>query len=279
MEQPAPFQQPPMPQHMPVQPAYAAPPPAPADDRPAKGSVYAPIGTFGYIGYFFLFAIPIVGQILCIMWAFGKNGGNVNRRSLARAVLVFLVVGLIMGLTVGIAAGAAVRSAAAAGNEAGIFSLLQGFGQKNNNEFDPNGDYIGNDNFIPPGDGDGAPTPPPEATEFSLGNDMIFTSQWPDNEFTRLVPKPNFDVTFGSSSETEFFAMAGGATVEQLRAYAKQLERAGFNKDKSVTDESALGISTYSYKAHNGKGYEVEINYVSLMNINSIAIRKLQNLS
>jgi len=287
LEQPAPapaaYQQ---------QPVYAAPAPAPArpvDDRPAKGSDYAPIGTFGYIGYFILFAIPILGQILCIIWAFGKNGGNVNRRSLARAVLVFLIVGLIAGLTIGIAARTAIRSAAAAGNEAGIFSIFQGLGQRNNNEnTDPenNNTGEGGDNYIPPEGGDGVQPPadsdpfqntPP--TEFSYGGDSIFTANWPNNEFTKQVPKPNFEVSVGSVNETEFVAIGGGATVEQLRAYAKQLERSGFNKDKSVTDESAFGFTTYFYKAHNGRGYEVEISYVSMMNLNSITIRKLSPMS
>jgi len=94
----------------PAQPAYQPAPmaapvpaaaPAPSEPPPAKGGRYAPIGAFGFIGYFIVFAIPILGLILSIKWSFDKTG-NVNRRGLARAMLVFMAIALAAAIFMGI---------------------------------------------------------------------------------------------------------------------------------------------------------------------------------
>ena len=278
----------------PVQPAYQQPPAQPAyqepvyqqpptvqqqpaaDARPPKGSAYAPIGTLGYIGYFILFSIPIIGQILLIVWAFGKKG-SVNRRALARAMFVFLVLGLISSIVVGITMGATIKSmASAAGMDGGVFSWNLG----NNDRQAPENDGDNDGNPAQPGgnsDGGGS-TNAPEPGEYNYGDGTVFTSQWPDNQFTRQVPKPDYDVTFGSVNDTEFIALGGNATVKQLRDYVKKLQRAGFTRNADTQDESAAGMTSYIYRADNGKGWQVEINYISIMNVNSantIAIRKI----
>jgi hypothetical protein len=90
----------------PIQAAQQSPAPAPvyaqpdfnagaANTAPPKGSRYAAMGTLAYIGTFILFAIPIVGLIFCIKWAFGKNG-NINRRNLSRAYLIFTVIAIVL---------------------------------------------------------------------------------------------------------------------------------------------------------------------------------------
>ncbi|MCL2107382.1 MAG: zinc ribbon domain-containing protein [Oscillospiraceae bacterium] len=272
------------------QPGYQ-PQPTPADERPAKGSVYAPISTLGYIGYFLLFSIPVIGQILLIAFAFGKKG-NVNRKALARAMFIFMVLALVLGLVFGILMATVFKTIEREiPNETGggIVSWLQGIGggdkdDKNDNDDDNDPSYLQPDN-----DGNDAPaqtTQAPRQTENAPAasaktpdefNEVFsaFSAGWPENEFTRRVPKPNFEVAFGSANETEYVALGGGATVEQLREYVKQLEKAGFNKNAQTEDQSVFGMTTYSYKANNGKGYEVEIGYVSMMNINTITIRKI----
>ena len=286
---------PPAYQAPPVQPAYRAPayqapvPSGPADIRPDENSIYAPIGTFGFVGYFILFAIPIIGQVLCIIWAFGKKGGNVNRRAFARATFIFLVVGLVFGIVGGVAAGAAIKNAANASGAAGLdgvlFSWAQGFGQKDDDKSDDMGgtedavDNWNNDNDNSGNNNGGAAQNGQDPAAYNFGEGTVFTAQWPDNEFTRQVPKPNFAVSVGSITDTEFAVLGSGATMENLRDYTKQLQRAGFNKNAETTDEAAFGMATYSYRADNNKGYQVEINYVSMMNINTITIRRLSNMS
>ena len=71
------------------------------DMAPGKGSKYEPITTGGYIGIMLLMCIPIVGQILMIIWAFAAR--KVNKRSLARASLIMMVVMLIISFLIGLA--------------------------------------------------------------------------------------------------------------------------------------------------------------------------------
>ena len=110
---PPPPQSAPQPQAAPVyaQAATATmPPPQPTyqpaaayggDVPPPKGSKYEPITTGGFIGIMLLMCIPIVGQILMIIWAFAAR--KVNKRSLARASLIMMVVMLIISFLIGLA--------------------------------------------------------------------------------------------------------------------------------------------------------------------------------
>ena len=59
------------------------------------------ISTIGWIGYMILFAIPIIGLILYLVWAFG-SGSNLNRRNYCRATLIMVVVALIIGIISGV---------------------------------------------------------------------------------------------------------------------------------------------------------------------------------
>jgi fatty acid desaturase len=65
-----------------------------ANFMPPKGSAYAVMGTWSYIGSIFLFCIPVIGWLFCIVMAYEAK--NVNRRCLARATLVFIAVGLVI---------------------------------------------------------------------------------------------------------------------------------------------------------------------------------------
>ena len=98
----------PQPQTAPVyaQAATAAmPPPQSAyyggDMAPAKGSKYEPITTKGFIGIMLLMCIPIVGLILMIVWALG-GCRKINKRNLARASLIMMVVALVISFILGL---------------------------------------------------------------------------------------------------------------------------------------------------------------------------------
>lgn len=262
-------------------PAAAPVPAAYGDPKPAKGSIYAPIGTLGYIGYTLLFAIPILGQVLLFMWAFGKKG-NVNRRNLARAMLVFLACGLIIGILSWILVGSAAKAAAeAAGADTsgGLIAWVQGLAGDSETD-DPYG-MDDSDDADQPDDTQNsggtqstkaADNTTAEPAEYDYGDGSVFTAQWPENDLTRQVPKPDFEVGFGSSTDTEFAALGSGASVAQLRDYTKKLQKAGFTKDTETTDESFFGMETYSYKASNKKGYQVEVAYA--LGASTITIRK-----
>ena len=87
----------------PVQtPVYqAAPSYTSADAPPPEGSKYEPVSTFGFIGIMLLMCIPIVGQLLTLLWAFG-GCKKVQKRNFARASLFFMVISLIFTIFIGL---------------------------------------------------------------------------------------------------------------------------------------------------------------------------------
>ena len=84
---------------------------------------------------------------------------------------------------------------------------------------------------------------------------------WPDNEFTALIPKPEFSFLAASVSGSTFSSNFAGATIEQVRDYVAKLQEAGFNVNAEVQDEEIYGMVTYDYKASNAEGYSIHIYY------------------
>ena len=102
--------------------------------------------------------------------------------------------------------------------------------------------------------------------EGQLGGD------WPDNEFTKLIPKPDFEL-FAANTETDSFSVAFmSATIEQIKDYAAKVKAAGFNINEEVEDQEVMGIVIYSFTAENADGYTVEIT--SANGTSSITISK-----
>ena len=92
-----------------------------------------------------------------------------------------------------------------------------------------------------------------DGSEGQIGGD------WPDNEFTKLIPKPDFEL-FAANTETDSFSVAfTSATIEQIRAYAAKVKAAGFNINEEVEDQEVMGMVIYSFTAENADGYIVEI--------------------
>jgi len=100
------------------------PPQAPNYNQPAHTPQLEPlptpqpgaqaiIGTFGWLGTLILFAIPVVGLILCIVWAFGSS--NLNRRYFSRACLILSLITIalsaVFALVLGPMAMAAIKDA------------------------------------------------------------------------------------------------------------------------------------------------------------------------
>lgn len=72
---------------------YAASYPRRAGPRIPKE--YKPLSPWAYVGYQFLFAIPLVGFILLIVFSCGGTS-NLNLRNLARSYWCALIIGLIL---------------------------------------------------------------------------------------------------------------------------------------------------------------------------------------
>ena len=99
-------QQPMNQQPMNQQPLYQAAPPqyqqpyagyvSTSQSYPQAPSV-EPLGVGQYIGMMFLGAIPLVGFILLLVWAFSSDT-NLNKRNYARAILILMLVGIAFSI-------------------------------------------------------------------------------------------------------------------------------------------------------------------------------------
>ena len=91
------------------------------------------------------------------------------------------------------------------------------------------------------------------------GGEAQIGGDWPDNEFTKLVPKPDFALTAASADDGGFTVAFTDATIEQMRDYAEKVKAAGFTADAQTEDQEVMGMVIYTYSASNADGYTVEI--------------------
>ena len=84
------------PESAPQEPNHTAITPLQAPRATSQAGDSAVVGTFGWLGTLILFAIPVVGFVLCIMWAFGNV--NLNRRNFSRACLILSVIAIALSI-------------------------------------------------------------------------------------------------------------------------------------------------------------------------------------
>ena len=104
------------------------------------------------------------------------------------------------------------------------------------------------------------------------GGEGQIGGNWPDNEYTKLVPKPSFELYAAVIEGETFSVMFTNVTIEQIKAYAEQVKAAGFNINEEVEDQEAMGMVIYSFTAENADGYTVEIT--SANGTSSLSISK-----
>ena len=77
---------------------------------------YEPISMWGYFGYQLLFAIPLVGFILAIVFSFGGTQ-NINLRNFARsyfcAIIIVIILSILLFTILGVGIGTYIYNAAA----------------------------------------------------------------------------------------------------------------------------------------------------------------------
>ena len=88
---------------------------------------------------------------------------------------------------------------------------------------------------------------------------------WPENEFTKQVPKPSFQPTAANTQSKAFSVAFVDASVEDIRNYVEELKAAGFTVNDTNKDVEVLGVVAYAFTASNGKGYKVEVTYAQNM--------------
>ena len=99
--------------------------------------------------------------------------------------------------------------------------------------------------------------------EDASGGEVEFGDDWPENEYTKKLPKPDFEISYTSVDDAGFTVVSESATVDELRAYVEKLKKAGFNVDPQVQDMEVYGIVVYTYWANNADGDRVEVAYAS----------------
>ena len=93
--------------------------------------------------------------------------------------------------------------------------------------------------------------------------DTLPGSEWPDNEFTRLVPAPDFKLMTSFTDEDEFTAAFQSLEVSQIKTYAQKVKKSGFTIDAEEESQEVYGIVVYTYTAYNEEGYCVQISFAS----------------
>jgi hypothetical protein len=105
-------------------------------------------------------------------------------------------------------------------------------------------------------------------------NNYKFSADWPKNEFSKLLPKPDFETAIDQldGSVCNFVCEA---TIDQLKEYVESLKVTGFIENESVTEENAFSMVAYSYTASDGEGYIVEVNYSNMLgSLATVTIKK-----
>jgi hypothetical protein len=74
---------------------------------PSQGGQSAVVGTVAWLVYLIVAAIPVVGLVMCIVWAFG--GSNLNRRNYFRAALILMAALIVLGIIISVVFGPVFR--------------------------------------------------------------------------------------------------------------------------------------------------------------------------
>ena len=89
------------------------------------------------------------------------------------------------------------------------------------------------------------------------GGEAQLGGNWPDNEFTKLLPKPDFEIYAAGTEGNGFAVVFSNPTVEQMREYAEKVKAAGFTDNLETEDYDMGGMVMYNFTASNAEGYTV----------------------
>ena len=84
-------------------------------------------------------------------------------------------------------------------------------------------------------------------------------SEWPDNEYTRLVPKPKTVTVTEMDLSDNYCAIATTWTIEETIEYAGQIKAAGFDQDVIEQSGTDVGVEMFTFTGTNTDGVEVMV--------------------
>ena len=113
----------------------------------------------------------------------------------------------------------------------------------------------GEDDSAPSSDVDSDAALPVQTGNGGTSSDL---GQWPDNDFTQLVPKPSAGSVADTDTMGSTFLLAMEWTHEQASAYVQQLKEAGF--DQNMSD---LFVDSGSFTGENTNGDNVTVYFTA----------------
>ena len=94
--------------------------------------------------------------------------------------------------------------------------------------------------------------------DFGLGG-LGFGDKWPDNEFTKNLPKPKIPILQVMDYDGDFYVIFDSTNVKEVKAYVEQLKAAGFTSDVYEDEWDYEGETFYSFTGRSAVGLEVSI--------------------
>jgi len=191
--------------------------PTPVNAAPGPDSKYEPITTKGYIGIMLLMCIPVVGFVLILIWAFG-GCRKINKRNLARASLIMMVIGLILSLIAGFLIKSAVNNLM---EQIGInWEQLAGGGEDDDTRLD---DWMNSQNNDNPDDYNQNDNNQNDDNQNMDNNGEVGNT---DNQGNNTTSENN---NSGSTGEIDLGALEGELSQEELEQLEQYLNSAGTN--------------------------------------------------
>ena len=87
--------------------------------------------------------------------------------------------------------------------------------------------------------------------------------EWPDNDITRGLPKPDFKDPMIVSDTSSVTLVSTSSDVAAVKAYAAKLKAAGFTIDVNEQDNEFAGVAIYSFTAYNADGRSVSLSFAA----------------
>lgn len=87
------------------------------------------------------------------------------------------------------------------------------------------------------------------------GQESVFDTDWPDNEYTQRIPAPEMIVGVSGIDGENFIAMFVDASIDDMAAYAAEIKNSGF--DQNVIEER--NDEVYYFSAGDNDGYLVTL--------------------
>ncbi len=91
------------------------------------------------------------------------------------------------------------------------------------------------------------------------GNQTQIGGAWPENDLTKLIPKPSFALSAAGGNDGEFSVMFVDVALEDVKAYAEEVKAAGFTLEPESMDMSTDEGAYFIYAASNADGYRASV--------------------